>query len=141
MSEDTLYLRELIKKLCNLETIESQILQEIYDRRDEGKALYNHGTLSATAFTVIDTQASPGHNVKGFTVQNTDDTNNIFIAHNITKQPQLDADIVDTLKANPIFSELEPGEGENTAYNVRCIKSIHLLAVTGTATYKIKLVW
>lgn len=118
------------------------VLKELKDRKDEGKAIYGNGILSTTDFTIIDTQISPGHPVKGYTVKNTGLTN-IFVAHNIVKQPQVDADIVDVLKANPIFNFLTPNEVENINYNNDCIRSVHLLGVTGNtaSTYKIKLVW
>lgn len=122
------------------EKLLEQILQEIKDRRDEGKAIYNNGILSTTIFTIIDTQISPGHPVKGYSVRNMGATN-LFFAHNIAEEPQIDVDVVDTLKANPIFTQLIPNEVEFVSYNIKCIKSVHLLAVTGTPTYKIKMVW
>ena len=118
----------------------SLILNELLDQRDEGKSIYNNGTLSTTTFTVIDTQLSPGHLVKGYTVRNTGLTN-MFVAHNISMQPQVDIDVIDTLKTNPIFTTITPNEIESISYNVKCIKSVHLLAVTGTPTYKMKMVW
>lgn len=142
-----LLLTEVSHKLSELMCVESEkleveklILKELLDEADEGKAIYNNGTLSTTVFTVIDTQISPGFPVKGYAVRNTG-TTNIFVAHNIVRQPQLDADIVDTLKVNPIFFQLVPNEIENIHFNRNRIKSVHLLAVTGTPTYKMKLVW
>lgn len=47
-----------LSKLIELETtsisLQNKILSEFLDRRDEGKAIYANGTLSATRFTVID---------------------------------------------------------------------------------------
>jgi hypothetical protein len=123
-----------------IEALLGLILKELKDRKDEGKAIYDNGILLTSEFTIIDTQIAPGHPVKGFSVKNTG-TTDIYFAHNITKQPQIDADIVDVLKANPIFSRMIPNEVEHVHYNNDCIKSVHLLAVTGSPTYKIKLVW
>ncbi len=123
-----------------VEALLGLILKELKDRRDEGKAIYDNGILSTVVFTVIDTQISPGHSVRGYSIKNTG-TTNLFFAHNIARQPQIDADVVDTLKVNPIFSQLVPNEIENIHFNIECIKSVHLLAVTGSPTYKIKLVW
>lgn len=147
LSNLALLLSEVSHKLSDLQQIElakleveKLILKELQDDADEGKAIYNNGTLSTIAFTIIDTQISPGHPVKGYAIRNTG-TTNIFVAHNIVRQPQLDADIVDTLKVNPIFFQLVPNEIENVHFNRNKIKSVHLLAVTGIPTYKIKLVW
>lgn len=144
---DNLFLAEISNKLSDvIELLQKDIevnritAQQLTDEADIGKALYNNGTLSATLFTIIDTQISPGHNVKGYTIRNTGLTN-LYFAHNIVKEPQIDADIVDTLKTSPIFSVLVPNEVEHTIYNRRVIKSVHLAAVTGTPTYKIKLIW
>lgn len=121
------------------------ILQELKDEADEGKAIISNGTLSTTAFTIIDTQISPGHSVKGFTVENTDTvangSNNIYVGMNIVRQPQLDADIIDVVKTNPIFNQIVPGESFEFKFNRNTVKSVHLLAVTGTPTYKAFLVW
>ena len=148
-------LSQLIEAELINATLQKKILQEILDRRDEGKAIYANGLLSLTQFTVIDLVegteqfndfgGSPGHPVKGYSVKNTG-TTNILFAHNITKQAQLDLDVtLDSLKANPIFSTLVPNEVENVRFNINCIRSVHLLALTGppatTSSYKIKFVW
>lgn len=121
------------------------ILQELRDGADEGKAIISNGTLSTTAFTIIDTQIAPGHPVKGFTVENTDTvangSNNIYVGMNIVRQPQLDADIIDVVKTNPIFNQIVPGESFEFKFNRNTVKSVHLLAVTGAPTYKAWLVW
>lgn len=125
----------------SLESLLGVILKELLERKDEGKAIYNKGTLSSTVFTILDTTEIPGNPVKGYTIRNTDTINSIYVAHNIAKNIKADIDISDSLKSNPIFTTLLPGEGENIIYNTKCIRSIHLLAVAGTATYKIKLIW
>lgn len=121
------------------------ILKEEQDGADEGKAIISNGILSATAFTIIDTQISPGHPVKGFTITNTDTvangSNHIYVGMNISSQPQVDVDVVDVIKANPIFNEIVPNESFEFKFNRNKIKSIHLLAVTGAPTYKAWLVW
>jgi hypothetical protein len=119
------------------------ILQELRDEADEGKAIISNGTVTTTDFVVIDTQISPGHNVKGFTVENTDVVggNDIYVGMNIVRQPQLDADITDVIKANPIFNQIAPNESFEFKFNRNTVKSIHLRAVTGSPTYKAFLVW
>ena len=134
----------ILFKLAEIELDNNRCLKRIIeleeDKVDEGKQMISSGTVSSTAFTVIDTQISPGHPVKGYSVANTGN-NNLFFAYNITRQPQVDADIVDTLKADPIFITLTPGERDNFGFVNQCIKSFHLLAVTGTTTYKMKMAW
>ncbi len=147
-----------LSQLIQLETtnkdLQKQTLQELLDRRDEGKAIYGSGTLSASKFTVIDLVegtsesgtgnigGSPGHPVKGYSIENTDSTNSFKVAHNITLQSQLDLDItLDGSKANPVFLTLSPTDIEKINYNVNCIRSVHLIAVAGSPTYKIKFVW
>ena len=131
--------------------IESKICKILEGEVDEGKAIYMNGTLSTTQFTVIDlisgqtssgdVGGTPGHPVKGYLIKNTG-TTNILFAHNITYLPQLSLDVtLDSLKASPIFSTLIPGETEASNYNIKCIRSVHLIAVTGSPTYKIKFIW
>ena len=118
------------------------ILKELQDEADEGKAMIDNGTLSTTDFTIIDTQMSPCPPVKGFTIENTDTAgNNIYVGMNIAMQPQLDADVIDVVKTNPIFNQLAPNESFEFKYKRNIVKSIHLLAVTGSPTYKAFLVW
>lgn len=148
----TLLLSEVSAKLTELIQIEiynreilGGILKEKLDEADEGKVIINNGSLSTTDFTIIDTQISPGHAVKGYTVENTDTvangSNNLYVGINVAIQPQLDADIIDVVKTNPIFNQIVPGESLEFKFNRNKIKSIHLLAVTGNPTYKAWLVW
>lgn len=145
LTEISCKLSELTQvELVRLE-VEKLILKELQDEADEGKNIVSNGTLSTTTFTIVDTQISPGHPVKGFTVENTSDpatnNNNIYVGMNIVFQPQVDADVVDVIKTNPVFNPLEPGESFEYKFNRNKIKSIHLLAVTGAPTYKSWLVW
>lgn len=151
MSLDEEYLIDLNNKLYKLIDIEFRILKILEDQVDEGKSIYMNGTLSTTNFTVIDlisgittsgdVGGTPGHPVKGYIIKNTGTTNLLF-AHNITYLPQLNLNVtLDSLKANPIFSTLLPNEVESSNYNIKCIRSVHLIAVTGTPTYKIKMIW
>lgn len=151
MSLEEIYLIDLNKKLDKLIEINSRIYKVLSDQIDEGKAIYMNGTLSATNFTVIDlisgrtsgtdVGGTPGHPVKGYMIKNTGTTNLLF-AHNITFQPQLDLNVtLDALKTSPIFSTLVPGESESSNYNIKCIRSVHLIASSGTPTYKIKMIW
>lgn len=138
-------LTELIQLEAYKLEVDKLILKELQDGADEGKAIISNGTLSIGTFTIIDTQISPGHPVKGYAVENTSDpavnNNNLYVAHNIAFQPQLDADIIDVVKANPIFNPVVPGESVEFNFNRNKIKSVHLLAVTGSPTYKCWLVW
>lgn len=147
-----LLLSEISHKLSDLIQVEiynqeilNGILKEEQEGADEGKAIISNGTLSVGTFTVIDTQISPGHPVKGFTIENTDTvangSNHIYVGMNVAFQPQLDADIIDVVKTSPIFNEIVPDESFEFKFNRNRIKSIHLLAVTGTPTYKAWLVW
>lgn len=151
MSLEEIYLIDLNKKLDKLIEINSRIYKVLSDQIDEGKAIYMNGTLSATNFTVIDlisgrtsgtdVGGTPGHPVKGYMIKNTGTTNLLF-AHNVTFQPQLDLNVtLDALKSSPIFSTLIPGESESSNYNIKCIRSVHLIASSGTPTYKIKMIW
>lgn len=151
-SLSNLLLSEISSKLSDLIHIETYnqgilegILKEEQDGADEGKAIISNGALSTTQFTIIDTQIAPGHPVKGITVINTsnpaNNNNNIYVGMNIVRQPQLDADVIDVIKANPVFNELVPGESFEFKFNRNTVKSIHLLAVTGAPNYKMWLVW
>lgn len=146
---DSLLLAEILKRLDQLIETESaklevdkSILKELQDGADEGREIMSNGTLSVTDFTVIDTQISPGYPVKGYTIENTDKTNFIYVAHKsagdpLTSQPQLDFDIIDVTKTtNPVFNQVAPNESLEFKYNRNRVKSIHLLAVTGSPTYK-----
>lgn len=121
------------------------ILKELLDGADEGKGIISNGTVTTTDFVIIDTQIAPGHSVKGFTIENTDTvangSNSIYVGMNIVRQPQLDADLTDVIKANPIFNQIAPGESFEFKFNRNTVKSIHLLAVTGSPTYKSWLIW
>ena len=131
--------------LVELLTVNRLILQELRDEADEGKAIISNGIVTTTDFVIIDTQISPGHSVKGFTVENTDTvangSNSIYVGMNIVRQPQLDADITDVIKVNPVFNRIVPGESFEFKFNRNTVKSIHLLAVTGSPTYKSWLTW
>ena len=145
LSEISSKLSDLIQiEVCNQDILRA-ILKEQLDEADEGKVIISNGTLSTTTFTIIDTQISPGHAVKGYTVENTSDpatnNNNIYVAHNIAFNVQVDADVVDVIKANPIFNQVVPNESVEFNFNRNKIKSVHLLAVTGAPTYKMWLVW
>lgn len=136
-----LELEKLFQLESKIQKTQNEILQELQDRRDEGKSIMVSGTLSTTEFTIVDTEKTPGHRVKGFAVKNTGDTN-IYIGHNVSRLlTQVDVDVLDALKTDPLFTQLEPNETERVNYNVKCIKNVHLLAVSGTPTFKIKLIW
>lgn len=129
--------------LLELLAVNKLILKELQDGADEGKAIVSHGTVTTTDFVVIDTQISPGHSVKGFTIENTDVAggNNIYVGMNIAVQPQLDIDIIDVTKIQSVFDVIVPNESFEFKFNRNTVKSVHLLAVAGSPTYKAWLVW
>lgn len=103
------------------------IQREMLAEADDGAFLRMDGTVTTSTFTIIDTDISPGHMVKGYTVIN-DGPNTIFIGHNVAFSSEVDADIVDITTLTSRFNKILPKEDIRFVYNRRRIKNIHILA-------------
>lgn len=124
------------KNEMRLEVIQDQILADA----DNGQYLRTSGTATPNRFVIIDTQISPGHMVKGYTVKN-DGPNNIFVAHNAAISSEVDVDTVDITTLTSRFDEVLPNEDIKFVYNRRTIRSVHILASGGNSTFRAWLVW
>lgn len=125
------------------ETVVKLILKELIERADEGGRLIVRGTVATTVFTIIDTQFSPGHPVKGYTVENTG-TNPLIMAHNAART-SVGPDISDVAESASnsanIWELLAPGDITEANYNKNKVSNIYLLAQNGSTSHKTKLVW
>lgn len=129
-------LEHTIKNEMRLDVIQDQLLAEA----DNGQFLRTSGTVTTTEFTIIDTNISPGHMVKGYTVKN-DGPNNIFVAHNVAISSDVDADIIDVTTLTSRFDEVLPNEDIKFVYNRRTIRNVHILASGGNSQFRCWLVW
>jgi len=125
-----------IKNEKRLSVIEEEMLAEA----DSGEFLRRTGTVTTTNFVIIDTNASPGHMVKGYTVIN-DGPNNIYVGHNMAISSELDVDIIDVTSDTSRFALILPGEDFKFVFNRRKIRNVHILANGGDSTFRAWLTW
>ena len=125
-----------VKNEKRLEIIQNQLLEEA----DEGQFIRMSGTVTTTQFTIIDTNVTPGHMVKGYTIKN-DGPNNIFVGHNVAISSKVDADIVDVTTAVSRFDIVEPNEDIKFVFNRKRIRNVHILAQGGDSQFRAWLVW
>ncbi len=125
-----------IKNEKRLSVIEEEMLAEA----DSGEFLRRTGTVTTTSFVIIDTNASPGHMVKGYTVIN-DGPNNIYVGHNMAISSELDVDIIDVTSDTSRFAQVLPGEDFKFVFNRRKIRNVHILANGGDSTFRAWLTW
>lgn len=123
-------------------SLEQQTLatKELQEEADRGEFLRTDGTVTTTAFTIIDTNVAPGHMVKGYTIKN-DGPNNIFVGHNVAISSQVDADIVDVTTLTSRFDIILPNEDIKFIYNRRTIRNVHLLSQGGNSSFRSWLLW
>jgi hypothetical protein len=120
------------KKLLNA------ILKEERDGADEGEYLVLSGKVCTDKFTIIDTQISPGHPVKGFFIQNCGPYT-IMIAHNAAIS-SVGPDIMDVNPSNTNrFIPLLAKETTEFSYNRNKIRNIYLLEKEDKSAYRVRL--
>lgn len=129
-------LEHTIENEKRLGVIQDQLLAEA----DNGQFLRTSGTVTTASFTIIDTNVTPGHMVKGYTVKN-DGPNNIFVGHNVAISSDVDADIVDVTTLTSRFDEILPNEDIKFIYNRRTIRNVHILASGNNSQFRCWLVW
>ena len=130
----------LIKVQESQQQVLSAILKEERDGADEGEYLVLSGKVHTTKFTIIDTQLSPGHAVKGYFIQN-DGPGIIKVAHNAAIS-SVGPDIMDVTKSNTNrFISLLANEVTEFSYNRNKIRNIYLLAIDEKSSYRTRLVW
>jgi len=133
-------LDQISKRLGTLIKVQDAILKEERDGADEGEYLVLSGKVHTDKFTIIDTQISPGHPVKGYFIQN-DGPSTIKIAHNAATS-SVGPDIMDVNKSNTNrFISLFPNEVTEFSYNRNKIRNIYLLGIEDKSSFRIKLVW
>ncbi len=118
----------------------SVIQEEMLAEADSGEFLRMVGTVTTTQFIIIDTNASPGHLVKGYTVIN-DGPNNIYVGHNMAISSEVDVDIIDVTSSTSRFAQVLPGEDIKFVFNRRRIRNVHILASGGNSTFRSWLTW
>lgn len=136
--------KEHSKLLSEILDREGSILKQLQDLRDEGgKATFN-GTALNSKFTIIDTNKDPAHKVKSAVVTN-NGPNILYVGEDAALSPEVDADLTDIVSDQTRFIAIFPGESERFAYNVRSIRSVHLLAdptvVGAIANYRVRMAW
>lgn len=125
-----------IKNEKRLTVIQEEMLAEA----DNGQFVRTSGTVTTSRFVIIDTNASPGHMVKGYTVKN-DGPNTIFVAHNAAVSSELDVDIIDVTSNTSRFEEVLPNEDIKFIFNRRTIRNVHILASGGDSQFRAWLAW
>ena len=125
-----------IKNEKRLAVIETEMLAEA----DNGQFVRTSGTVTTSRFVIIDTNASPGHMVKGYTVKN-DGPNTIFVAHNAAVSSKLDVDITDVTSSTSRFQEILPNEDIKFIFNRRTIRNVHILAQGGNSDFRAWITW
>lgn len=122
---------------------ESKLLKELEDIRDQGGKLSVSGIAQNNRFSIIDTNVDPGHKVKSAVVVN-NGPNTLFVGEDAAYSPEVDADIIDIVSDQTRFIQVLVGESERFAYNVRSIKSIHILSdpnVVGSSNFRVRMAW
>lgn len=119
--------------------IQSKILDELKDEADEGEILRSSGTVTTTAFTIINTITDPGHPVKAFELTN-DGDNSIYVGFNVVISSE-GADIIDVTNNLSRFDLIANGEDILYKFNRNKIRNIYLLASGGNSDYRLKLTW
>lgn len=140
-------LDQIAKRLGTLVKVEEDnkkllgaILKEERDGADEGEYLVLSGKVHTDKFTIIDTQISPGHAVKGYFISN-DGPNTIKMAHNAAIS-SVGPDITDVETSNTNrFISLLTNEVTEFSYNRNKIRNIYLLSTEGKSSYRVRLVW
>jgi len=115
------------------------ILHELKDGADQGGSLPKSGTVTSSAFAIIDTQIDPGHPVKSILVKN-DGPNPIFITYNGAPS-SVGPDIVDVLSYDTRFFRLKKNEEKRFIFNRNVIRNVYLLSIGGDSSYRAELVW
>lgn len=131
------------KLLSDILTREGDILKQLLDLRDEGGKMTVTDIAPNNQFFIIDTNRDPGHKVKSVVVTN-NGPNDIFVGEDAAFSPQVDADLVDIVSDQSRFIRILPTESERFSYNVRSIKSIHILSdpsVPGSSQFRARLAW
>lgn len=139
MKDDSAKLSELIELTIKNQELLYSILEEQRSEADEGEYIIQSGVATTSQFTIIDTQIAPGHDVKGYAIQN-DGLKDLLVAHNVALS-SVGPDIIDVSSNITKFSVLTPGETAEYSYNRRKIRNIYLLGSGGNAHYRIKLIW
>ena len=130
----------LIKVQESQQQILGAILKEERDGADEGEYIVMSGKVHTGKFTIIDTQISPGHAVKGYFIQN-QGPGIIKVAHNAAIS-SVGPDIMDVDSHNTNrFISLLANEVTEFSYNRNKIRNIYLLAIDEKSSYRTRLVW
>lgn len=140
-------LDQIAKRLGTLVKVEEDnkkllgaILKEERDGADEGEYLVLSGKVHTDKFTIIDTQISPGHPVKGYFISN-DGPHTIKVAHNAALS-SVGPDITDVENSNTNrFISLLENEVTEFSYNRNKIRNVYILGTEGKSSFRIKLVW
>lgn len=125
--------------LTETQKLQKQILNELKAEADKGEVIRLSGTVTTTAFTIVDTIKDPGHPIKAFELTN-DGANSIYVGFNVVLSGE-GADVIDVTNNLSRFDLIANGEDIIYKYNRHKIRNIYLLASGGNSTYRLKLTW
>jgi len=125
--------------LLESQKIQKRILQELKAEADDGEVLRLSGTITTTAFTIVNTITDPGHPIKAFEFTN-DGNNSVYVGFNVVISGE-GADIIDVANTISRFDLVGIGEDLIYKYNRHKIRNIYMLASGGNSTYRLKLIW
>ena len=125
--------------LTDTQKVQKQILRELKLAADKGEVIRLSGTVTTTAFTIVNTITDPGHPIKAFEFIN-DGQNSVYVGFNVVLSGE-GADITDVTNTLSRFDLIAPRESIKYNYNRHKIRNIYLLAQNGNSTYRLKLIW
>lgn len=137
--ENTASQTKLLEIQLETQKIQKAILRELRAEADAGEVIRISGTVTTTAFTIINTITDPGHPAKAFEFNN-DGTNPVYVGFNVVPSGE-GADIIDISNNLSRFDLVQASEVIAYDYNRNKIRNIYLLASGDSSTYRLKLIW